>query len=312
MVHGVVFSREPMHRNVSDYSAGELSVMILYHYCSNYVFHSIVTQKKVRMSLLSLSNDYKEGQHIIDVARGAIPDESLHKKDILKELQLIISVISAIGFCLSADGDVLSQWRGYADNAQGVAIGFDKEALDAATKQDEPQALITRFAPVAYDEKFLTKIIAADLEPVIEHYKSGKMALPRFGSLLMPLTDEDHEKDKLRHKQATSELFWKLMKIANYAYMVKAPFFDEEEEWRILTLVTNLDQVLDMPGAQFQTSSEKLKPFKDFPQKGFAPSAIKEVILGPRNQTPDEVVRLFLNSQGFDHVSIRRSSGSYR
>ena len=188
----------------------------------------------------------------------------------------------------------------------------DKEALDAATKQDEPHALITRFAPVAYGEKFLTKIIAADLEPVIEHYKSGKMAPPHFGSLLMPSTDEDREKDKLRHKQATSELFWKLLKIANYAYMVKAPFFDEEEEWRILTLVTNLDKVLDMPGAQFQASSEKLKPFKDFPQKGFAPSAIKEVILGPRNQTPDEVVRLFLNSQGFDHVSIRRSSGSYR
>lgn len=34
-----------------------------------------------------------------------------------------------LGFCLSAKGDLLSQWRGYAGNATGVAIGFSGKYL---------------------------------------------------------------------------------------------------------------------------------------------------------------------------------------
>lgn len=38
-------------------------------------------------------------------------------------------VIDGLGFCLSEDGDSLSQWRGSAANATGVAIGFSSEYL---------------------------------------------------------------------------------------------------------------------------------------------------------------------------------------
>src|SRR5690606_30192176 len=32
-------------------------------------------------------------------------------------------------FCLSAEPDVLSQWRGYAKDGTGIAIGFDANTL---------------------------------------------------------------------------------------------------------------------------------------------------------------------------------------
>ena len=135
------------------------------------------------------------------------------------------------------------------------------------------------------------------------------MAPLRFGLLM---TEDDREADKLRHKQAFSELFYMLFRIANYAYMVKSPFFKEEKEFRILSHLTSVDGSLVLPAAQFQASSDKLKPFRDFPSKGFSPSIIKEIILGPRNQTPTDVAKLFLKSQGFEHASVRRSTGSYR
>jgi Protein of unknown function (DUF2971) len=195
---------------------------ILYHYCSNLAFYSIITQRKIRLSLLSMSNDAKEGQHILDLANAVLPDDFSHKKDALEQLQTVLSAISALGFCLSAASDVLSQWRGYADNAQGVAIGFDFAALKAATEAETKGGIVVRLAPIGYEDKMLAQVIGPDLEPVIDHYKAGKMTW-RSPSILM--TDEEREHEGERYRQAFSDLFHMLHRIANYAYMIKAPFF---------------------------------------------------------------------------------------
>ena len=286
--------------------------MLLYHYCSNLAFCSIIEQKRVRLSLLSLSNDAKEGQHVLDVASRVLPGDFVHKEDALAQLKQVISLISAIGFCVSEDGDLLSQWRGYADDARGIAIGFDRDALRAAAEEESGEDFIVRLAPVGYDEKLLTEVILPDLNPIVEHYNLGKMNPPRCGTLLMPLTEEELEAEQLRYQKASNDLFRMLFRIANYAYMVKALFFKEEKEWRLFSLLTTSDKGLMLSNARFQPSSDKLKPFREFPLKGFAPNIVKEIVLGPRNLTPIEVARLFLDSQGFDHVLLRRSIGSYR
>lgn len=59
--------------------------------------------------------------------------------------------MSALGFCLSEDGDVLSQWRGYADNAQGVAIGFEIENLRISTEKESQHEFGAQLVPVLYD-----------------------------------------------------------------------------------------------------------------------------------------------------------------
>ena len=287
---------------------------ILYHYCSNFAFHSILSQKKIRLSLLTMSNDSKEGQHILDVARRLLPDSFAHKKETLRQLEIAISLVSAVGFCLSEVEDVLSQWRGYADNAQGVAIGFDSSALEVAAKEESESGLILRLSPIAYKDTLLFEVMKPDLQPIIEHYTSGKMDPPRYSGTILTdaLTDEERKQEQQRTKEASSELFHKLWRIGNYAYMVKAPFFDEEREWRLVALTPIVNGTLDLPDPEFASSPERLRPFRHFPLKGFAPSLIKEIVLGPRNQTPDEVVRLFLDRHGYEHVTIRRSQGSYR
>lgn len=35
-------------------------------------------------------------------------------------------MFDGLGFCFSEDGDLLSQWRGYASDATGIAIGFSR------------------------------------------------------------------------------------------------------------------------------------------------------------------------------------------
>lgn len=285
---------------------------VLYHYCSNSAFHSIISQKKVRLSLLSMSNDSKEGRHVLDLARKLLPDTFAYKSKALDELQRVTSLLSAIGFCVSADGDVLSQWRAYADDARGVAIGFDRDGLDGIAEAEGDKNIKVALGPVAYGEAFLEELIQEDLKPIVEHYESGRMKRPSARTILSDIGPEKAAEEKERFKQATSELFLMLYKIANYAYLVKAPFFMEEQEWRILALLPNLDGALALPNARLHAHPDRLTPFRDFPLNGFETSVVREIVLGPRNQTPVEVVRLFLEGLGFRGVTIRRSAGSYR
>lgn len=284
--------------------------MLFYHYCSVSAFCSILEQKRLRLSLLSMSNDAKEGQHVLDVARRLLPDHFENKEAALEQLQTVISQVSALGFCVSRDGDLLSQWRGYADDARGVAIGFDYELLKTTAKSESNEDLIIHFTPVAYEDEQLEEVMKPDLARIVEHYKSGQM-VRKFPSLLFPMTDEEMEAEQSRYKEAVSALFWKLLRISNYAYGVKSPFFNEEKEWRLIALLTTNEHGLNLPNAKFSSDAGKLKPFREFPLTGFASALIQEIILGPRNQTPPDVVKLFLRSTGFGHVTVRSSTGSY-
>jgi len=56
------------------------------------------------------------------------------QQDFIRHIQDVLGIFERItdglGFCLSENGDLLSQWRGYAGNATGVAIGFSAEYLN--------------------------------------------------------------------------------------------------------------------------------------------------------------------------------------
>ena len=41
--------------------------MILYHYCSNIAFHSIIENRRIWLSSLSLSNDSMEGRIVAEI-----------------------------------------------------------------------------------------------------------------------------------------------------------------------------------------------------------------------------------------------------
>ncbi len=259
-----------------------------------------------------MSNDAKEGQHILGIADRLLPQTFRHRKEALEQLKQVITLVSAIGFCLSTDGDLLSQWRGYAEDARGVSIGFAADELQKIATAEGGEDLIISFGPIAYEDSSLAEILVEKLAPIVEHYNAGKMVPPNLPTMLTPMTDQELATEENRHSKAVSELFWMLLRIANYAYQVKSPFFSEEKEWRLISLLTTREYGLGLPGAQFSAAADRIKPFRDFPLKGFNPEVVREIFVGPRNQTPDDVLKLFLSSRGFGHVAIRRSSGAYR
>src|ERR1022692_3736988 len=109
---------------------------ILYHYCSTASFHAIVQSHSLWLSSLSLSNDTMEGKLVASTIARLAERESLdqdHVRSLQHGIRFIEENIDGLGFCLSEEGDLLSQWRGYAENATGVAIGFSTEYLNLLT-----------------------------------------------------------------------------------------------------------------------------------------------------------------------------------
>lgn len=286
--------------------------MILYHYCSNAAFVSIIQQKRIRLSLLTLSNDAGEGQHLIKVVEDILIDEAEHRYGIIQELSMLLPKLSAIGFCLSAEKDQLSQWRGYADNGKGVAIGFDLSVLTEAVKAEKSDNIIFRVGPIDYGSRLSADIIRPLLEPVIKHFKSGEMKPRNFGSLRFAFGPEELEVEKVKYLTARSELFGMLIPILNMAFLIKSPFFQEEREWRILSIITSLSDELQIPNCSFRSSDNTIVPYLDFPTLGLKSEAIKEIILGPKNITPKPVIATMLRSCGFKTAVVEKSGGLYR
>jgi hypothetical protein len=88
---------------------------ILYHYCNTDSFISIIRSQSIRLSSLSLSNDSMEGQLVTKtIMRLAERDGIVGKEKIELEESLRFNerYFDGLGFCLSAYGDLLSQWRG--------------------------------------------------------------------------------------------------------------------------------------------------------------------------------------------------------
>jgi hypothetical protein len=79
-----------------------------------------------------------EGQLVKEAIIRLAKDDGLsdHICERLDEsLAFLERSLGGLGFCLSEQGDLLSQWRGYADDAYGISIGFSKPYLEELSRK---------------------------------------------------------------------------------------------------------------------------------------------------------------------------------
>ena len=116
---------------------------ILFHYCSASSFQAILETGKVRFSDINMLNDRAEmhlGYSVFEEAAGKLikiaeTKENLKALDkaFFDKVDAIIAplqhCIHPFVFCLSRERDLLGQWRAYADDGRGFAIGFSSHAI---------------------------------------------------------------------------------------------------------------------------------------------------------------------------------------
>ena len=156
--------------------------MIVYHYCDIDTFYNIITKKAIRLSDVTKSNDYMEvmwvTQYIKDVFMEIFDSvqtryfKNNYSSEIFEELvehyqadffDITKSIYSHYVCCFSAaGGDILSQWRGYADDGKGVAVGFDGDLLSTIglpAKDDLISSQVLYFWKVEYLENSQKQVV---------------------------------------------------------------------------------------------------------------------------------------------------------
>lgn len=282
---------------------------IFYHYCSVETFYAICVNKKIRFSDVNMMNDYQEerwGYHIFELAATELlNDESLQKKypslnreffdkvdETIAPLQLSMHPVIS---CFSKDPDVLSQWRAYADNGRGFAIGFSGIALKSM-----PVTLLE----VEYDHKTqIEEMKAALLATHIRNLESGNA----FG--IQFRTD--------------------CLLIGAWKVGFKNPAFREEKEVRSLHMLDvcvddDRPRLVDAGGeavgkeisgerVEYRVQNGALIAYVDLPLPLLdGPPIVQEVWVGPTNVNGLGNIIYFMSECGLKDYAIHQSTASYR
>jgi hypothetical protein len=192
--------------------------------------------------------------------------------------------------CFCEDGDLLSQWRGYAGGTGGFSIGFDSNVVNAVSANN-PSVFFRR---VIYESKIQMEIfnhIISEVNTCITVNAGG------------PTSDE--QSNILAH---IGHIFGTLVEELLYAF--KHPSFHEEKEWR---LVITTDLTHDLNSLLFRTTSASIIPYTEI-KYSIAPRCpllpIKKIIQGPaanKDYGKIAVVSL-LTKHGYEHVDVEDST----
>jgi hypothetical protein len=256
---------------------------LLYHYTSSNVFASILARPCLWLSGRWNQNDSNEGRvfgrHLRDLAsKHSIATDKVEA--ILSSLESLESYVS----CFSANGDLLSQWRGYASNATGVSIGFRREALISLVKGDTMSLL----RPVTY---------ADELAELCDETRDLMLAL-------------------LRSTGTPRQPF--LMSAAKVMWEIKNRAFSEEAETRLIFTAPSEPGSLPIQLKSGATVTRKyravdtgIREYCEINMDNIMPDAIGEVILGPRSDSHIDVVKRMLAAVNSGAL-VRCSSATYR
>jgi len=286
--------------------------VILYHYCSAETFSSIIKHKSIWLSSVSQSNDSMEGclvsKIFFEAARQSLYEKTSTTNPNLQkvlntrhtagaEIQYsaekdkeLIAVFEqehyGLSFSLSEEGDLLSQWRGYADDASGFSIGFSKKCIEKLIKDKS-----ATFRPTLEKINYI---------PTTNTEKS------EHGNKIFKICKDI--KDNEVHTLSVSKI---MDKLTPYFYTTKNEAFSEEKEWRILAQF----HYEKLEKALFRTANQQIIPYIEIDTPNIK-DLIKKVIIGPKNKTPENVIRNFLISEKVvkkgEGDIVSNSQASYR
>lgn len=289
--------------------------MVLYHYCSNDAFLGILESKSVWASEFTLSNDALEGKWIRVVVAECLKRrniDTLTSAPLMSALGDLIELLGAAGFCLSSEGDQLSQWRAYADDGRGVSVGFD----DSIFGNDGP---LPSLVQVEYDLEKQVRIVDETIDRLVSLLKRGAGRIP---TLLGGPGINQNEKNEL-----DKEFRVTVFSLFPYLYNFKNAAFSEEKEWRALVnivsrsggslsaMIAHEEDEESGPGwllhkMQFRAKGDRIIPYR--PMALGKKLSIRSLYLGPKNITPIQIYLGALHAHGFGGVDVKQSRASYR
>lgn len=270
---------------------------VIYHYCSAEVFNLICSNKKIRLCDIFTMNDSKEMHWGYSKWEEAIT--TIHQKidhGLIEEIDEIISSSGVLGLplaaCFSKNKDVLSQWRAYADDGRGFALGFRAKNL-----------------------------LTLPVMPLEVLYEESKQK-DEIAKTILAINEVEKNKRSDNFFRACFEFSFNLV-----AY--KNPFFYEEGEVRLMHILNFVEsndslKLIDrggyrdgesIAGEKVSFSMKDSVPVAYIDLSFFDDNAVNpliEVIIGPKNHASVTAISIYLETLGLGNVKLAKSSIPYR
>lgn len=274
----------------------------LYHYTDLNALLGIIQNKKLWLTGAYNLNDHQEIKWALSKIYEKLVEYNERCSDNRAELcwQLIELSVGVPYICsLSEAPDLLSQWRAYASNGDGVSIGLKKEALPASNRLP-----INSIIPK--DSLSLHKVI-------YQETTQNEIIDNLLGKLF-------------QFKELNSEAHTQMSLIASnlsgIVSLFKNEAFYEEQEWRIIhrpfitgnheITSSRVNQSISEPRYRI-SNGKRLVTYFEYDFWGAKPEDIfSEIILGPRSEVSDYDLSILLGENGLDLIPIKRSKASYR
>ncbi|WP_162991244.1 DUF2971 domain-containing protein [Biomaibacter acetigenes] len=270
----------------------------LYHYTTPEGLLGILSSDSIRFSNVKFLNDESELVHARQIISYIINKKKNDYKD-----ELFVDILNRVfnfydGIfdpyiaCFSENGDLLSQWRGYAAGGMGYSIGFKGKEIGSYF-----DVLLRK---VEYDLDKQINIITETLDGMY--------------SLFINIKDSDEtvEKNDLIEQFVISLAY----QFADYMLWFKHPTFSEEKEWRAIRFHHSyLWDSVDYSSLEFKIITGRVVPYMTLKASGSNGNIIKKlpitkIIHGP-TLNPDltkQSLDLIIKKFGFNDVIIDGST----
>lgn len=272
---------------------------IVYHYCSISTFLNIMKNCSLWMTEVEKSNDYAERRYIEEkikdqfkeIAKVDLELKQIPEGTIDKCYDMIYSSLSVYACCLSEEGDLLSQWRAYADNGFGVSIGVSRNILEDLN--NEPYGL--SFFKVIYDLEEQYQYISDQVSLI-----KKTMEYKNFYASSAEVFENNAAKNSC----------------------MKNPAFSEEKEWRLCIGMAPECRIgvkgkfkdMEMSEIKLYSNDRKITSYCDLSFEKKKRDFIKRIYLGPNCKMKENDMTHILNILGFNanDIEILPSQASYR
>jgi hypothetical protein len=266
----------------------------LFHYTDFDGVSGIFMSRCLWLSKVSTLNDTSEVKLAIDrfkmqasdAARSLDADEARFVEHAAGQLDSMRRTnICVAGF--SEDMDQLNQWRSYANDGRGIALGFDSQVLRRAARDHH-----VRLLRCIYDHEAHERLVKDLVELLIRAYRAAP-----------PQSDEERAQ---MLEQFTSTFLLT-------APVIKDHHFAQEKEWRLVSMPRSADDPQLTAVLSGNHASVKLV-LPLFPEGEPPSDVISSVTIGP-TLDPDNVadaIDVLARHNGFRIGKVRLSRVPYR
>lgn len=279
---------------------------IVYHYTNDVGLKGILETGQLWLTDIFSLNDPSELTHGFSVAIDALTrkvagDSVVAQKfaknfAVFKEQGAIPKVAHFFMCSFSSCGDDLGQWRAYADNGRGYAVGFDGKALENGfTKKDGVPIPNNSTFHIIYNDARLLGIQSQIVE--------------KMRNLIMLPAGRGLQNAPVNVYMAELQMLLTLH-ILHTILFFKHEAYANEREFRFLQIY----KADEPPTVKFRTRRYGLVKYREFDWRSIAPDALKKIVVGSAAdyETASQFARDCLGLSHFNNVEIARSEIPYR